>query len=291
MEPSRDDFIIAIRSAFLQKGTKQRFSLLALLFFSIVLIVLGKFNFFAINYLKLTINEIIYRTSFVVSMPEKYFGLASREIKNHFELYENYNLIKKDLNNLTTEKYKIKFLEEENKRLKKIVEDINYTSEAIIAKVLVDKQSPFLKSIVINKGSKNNITKGMAILHNDYLVGKIVEVNYASSRALLLSDLNSRIPVIIEPGAIQSILSGTGDEYGLIPYKKKKTPLDLNSIVYTSGAGGLFKAGLPIGKIFFEKKEDRVDFFVDFSQLTFVKVISYKENEEINKWVILKKKI
>jgi len=123
----------------------------------------------------------------------------------------------------------------------------------------------------------------MAILHNDYLVGKIVEVNYASSRALLLSDLNSRIPVIIEPGAIQSILSGTGDEYGLIPYKKKKTPLDLNSIVYTSGAGGLFKAGLPIGKIFFEKKEDRVDFFVDFSQLTFVKVISYKENEEINK--------
>ena len=61
MEPSRDDFIIAIRSAFLKKGTKQRFSLLALLFFSILLIVLSKFNFTAINYLKLGINEVVFR--------------------------------------------------------------------------------------------------------------------------------------------------------------------------------------------------------------------------------------
>ncbi|SVE22998.1 uncharacterized protein METZ01_LOCUS475852, partial [marine metagenome] len=72
MEPSRDDFIIAIRSAFLKRGTKQRFSLFALLFSSIFLIVLGKFNFKAINYLKITINEVVYRTSFVASIPEKY---------------------------------------------------------------------------------------------------------------------------------------------------------------------------------------------------------------------------
>ena len=283
MEPSRDDFIIAIRSAFLKKGTKQRFSLLALLFFSITLIILGKFNFFAINYLQLTINEIVYRTSFVASIPERYFSFASQQIKSHLQLYKNYNSIKNDLNELTTEKYKIIFLEEENKRLKKIVEDINFTSEAIIAKVLVDKQSPFLKSIVINKGSKNNIKKGMAILHNNYLVGKIVEVNYASSRALLLSDLNSKIPVIIEPGAVQSILSGTGGDYGLIPYKKKKIPLNLNSIVYTSGTGGLFKAGVPIGKIIFDDNKDKVDFFVDFSQLTFVKVMSFQKNKEDDK--------
>ena len=69
MEPSRDDFIIAIRSAFLKKGTRQRFSLFALLFFSLVLIVLGKFNFSAVNYLKIGINEIVYRTSFVASIP------------------------------------------------------------------------------------------------------------------------------------------------------------------------------------------------------------------------------
>ena len=172
MEPSRDDFIIAIRSAFLKKGTKQRFSLLGLLFFSILLIVLGKFNFTAVNYLKLTINEVIYRVSFIASMPERYFRFTSNEINNHVKLYENYNIIKKNLDQLTTEKYRIEFLEQENKRLKKIVEDISFVSEEKIAKVIVDKQSPFLKSIVLNKGSKNNIKKGMAILHDNYLVGK-----------------------------------------------------------------------------------------------------------------------
>ena len=62
MEPSRDDFVIAIRSAFLKKGTKQRFSLLALLFFSILLIVLSKFNFTAINYLKSGIKDALENT-------------------------------------------------------------------------------------------------------------------------------------------------------------------------------------------------------------------------------------
>ena len=70
MEPSRDDFIIAIRSAFLKKGTKQRFSLIALLFFSIIIIVLGKINFTAVNYLKVGINEVVYRVSFIASLPE-----------------------------------------------------------------------------------------------------------------------------------------------------------------------------------------------------------------------------
>ncbi len=291
MEPSRDDFIIAIRSAFLKKGTKQRFSLLGLLFFSILLIVLGKFNFTAVNYLKLTINEVIYRVSFIASMPERYFRFTSNEINNHVKLYENYNIIKKNLDQLTTEKYRIEFLEQENKRLKKIVEDISFVSEEKIAKVIVDKQSPFLKSIVLNKGSKNNIKKGMAILHDDYLVGKIVEVNYATSRALLLSDLNSKIPIIIEPGSIQSILSGTGENEGLIQYKKDKIPVNNNSIVYTSGAGGLFKAGIPVGKIIFKEDQDRVNFFVDFSQLRFVKILSFKEEQEINKWVNLKKRV
>jgi len=210
MEPSRDDFIIAIRSAFLKRGTKQRFSLFVLLFSSIFLIVLGKFNFTAINYLKITINEVVYRTSFVASIPEKYITYSYRAIEEHIKLYKDYNFQKEELEKLKSEKYEVKFLEAENKRLKKVLNDINYSSELVIAKVIIDKQSPFLRSIIINKGSKNNIKKGMSVLSDSYLIGKVVEVNYMTSRVLLLSDLNSKIPVTIEPGSIQSILSGDG---------------------------------------------------------------------------------
>ena len=90
-----------------------------------------------------------------------------------------------------------------------------------MAKVIVDKQSPFLKSIIVNKGSKHGATLGMGVLDKEYLVGKIVEVNFTTSRVLLLSDLNSKIPVDIIPNNIQSILSGTGMDNGKIQYIKK----------------------------------------------------------------------
>ena len=279
MEPSRDDFVIAIRSAFLKKGIKQRFSLLALLFFSILLIVLSKFNFTAINYLKLGINEVVFRTSFIVSLPEKYISYSYHAIEEHIDLYKNYNLKKEELKKLTSEKYNVNFLEAENKRLKKVLEDISSSSEEIIAKVIIDKQSPFLRSIIINKGSKNEIKKGMAVLSDSYLVGKVVEVNFMTSRVLLLSDLNSKIPVTIEPGGIQSILSGNGINAGVIQYAKDKMPINGEGVIYTSGTGGLLKSGIPIGKINHSENQNNVDFFVDFSQLRFVRILSYSEEK------------
>ena len=279
MEPSRDDFIIAIRSAFLKRGTKQRFSLFALLFSSIFLIVLGKFNFTAINYLKTTINEVVYRTSFVASIPEKYITYSYRAIEEHIKLYKDYSFQKEELEKLKFEKYEVKFLEAENKRLKKVLNDINYSSELVIAKVIIDKQSPFLRSIIINKGSKNNIKKGMSVLSDSYLIGKVVEVNYMTSRVLLLSDLNSKIPVTIEPGSIQSILSGDGENSGNIQYTKDNLPIADGSIIYTSGTGGLLKSGIPIGKIEQNENQNSVNFFIDFSQLRYVKVLSYTEEK------------
>ena len=279
MEPSRDDFIIAIRSAFLKRGTKQRFSLFVLLFSSIFLIVLGKFNFTAINYLKITINEVVYRTSFVASIPEKYITYSYRAIEKHIKLYKDYNFQKEELEKLKSEKYEVKFLEAENKRLKKVLNDINYSSELVIAKVIIDKQSPFLRSIIINKGSKNNIKKGMSVLSDSYLIGKVVEVNYMTSRVLLLSDLNSKIPVTIEPGSIQSILSGDGENSGNIQYTKDNLPIADGSIIYTSGTGGLLKSGIPIGKIEQNENQNSVNFFIDFSQLRYVKVSSYVEEK------------
>ena len=120
--------------------------------------------------------------------------------------------------------------------------------------------------------------------------GKIVEVNYMTSRVLLLSDLNSRIPVSIEPGSIQSILIGDGKNSSTIKYLKKEIDQSKEFIVYTSGIGGLLKPGIPIGKINKENETYNVDFFSDFTQLRYVKVSSYIEKEN-EKWVNLPKKI
>ena len=289
METSRDDFVIAIRSAFLKKGTQQRFSLLGLIFFSIIFLILGSLNFKAISYIKIGINEIVYRSSFIVSGPEKFIKNNYLIVQNHFNLYEEIEKNKLELTNLRSKDLLNEFIILENKRLKNIVDDYLVKSDAIIAKVLSDKGSPFLKSIIVNRGSKHNIKLGMAVMDGEYLVGKIIEVNYSTARALLLSDLNSKIPVIVEPKAVFSILSGTGKDYGTIQYSKRFEDIKDKSVIYTSGAGNLFKAGIPVGRIkkkeFNEIKdgkisyENKVEFFSDFSQLRFVKIFLFIGNE------------
>ena len=281
METSRDDFVIAIRSAFLKKGTQQRFSLLSLIFFSMIFLILGSLNFKAINYVKIVINEIVYRSSFIVSGPENFIKDSYLVVQNHLSLYEENSKNKSELENLRSKDLLNEFIVLENRRLKNIVDDYLVKSDIIFAKVLSDKRSPFLKSIIINKGSKHGLNLGMIAMDGEYLVGKVVEVNYLSSRVLLLSDLNSKIPVVIEPKGIFSILSGTGKDYGIIQYTKKDEEIQNESIIYTSGAGSLFKAGIPIGRINTNNlnEEKKVEFFTDFSQLRFVKIFSFIKNE------------
>ena len=274
MATGRDDFIIAIRSAFLKKSNKQQFSLLALIIFSIFLIFLSNLNFVGIKYVKIGIHEATYRLSAIISYPEKKLNESFKFITEYLNVYNENQNLKDKIDKLNSEKLNYIFLENENKKLKEIVGENQYEVDGIISKVLIDKDGKFLKSIILNKGSKHKIKKGMVVLEKNYLVGQVIEVNYTTSRAILISDLNSNIPVVIEPGSFQSILSGTGKDYGKIKYSKKKLFLDEDNIVYTSGSGGNFRAGLPIGKINNEIDDLAVEFFSDLSQLSYVKIQS-----------------
>ena len=281
METGRDDFVIAIRSAFLKKEAQQKFSLLGLIFFSIIFLILGSFNFKVVDLVKISIKEIVYRSSFIVSGPEKIIQKSLNNISSHFNYYDDYQKTKYRLGQFESKDLSNQILILENIKYKQLVDDYFIKDKEIFAKVLIDKSSPFLRSVVLNKGSKNNIKLGMAVLDEDYLVGKVVEVNFFTSRVLLLSDINSKIPVSISPGEVQAIMSGDGKQDGMLQYIKDSDlkESEKEMIVTTSGAGGLFKSGILIGKIL---KEDivslasdlRVNLYKDFTQLKYVKVIS-----------------
>ena len=282
MQASRDDFVIAIRSAFLKKENKQKFSLLALIFLTFIILVSEKFNFKPIDYLKISLREVAYRSTFIVSVPENFVKKSYVTIVNHFKVYDENKLLKEKLDFELSKNYNFEYILEENKRLKSTIEETNILTSEIIGKVLVDKKSPFLRSVIINRGSKDRVELGMAVMDKSYLIGKVVEVSFTTSRVLLLSDLNSKVPVDIMPNNIQSILSGTGDNEGVIQYTRQQDLIEENAIAFTSGAGGLFKSGIPIGKIFkdYSNNKTLVSFFSDFSQLRYVKIISFKEGTE-----------
>ena len=276
MASGRDDFVIAFRSAFLKKKDKQKFSLLSLIILSIIVIILSNINFKPIQFVKIGINEIIYRSSFIISKPENYIKNLTLKFNEHMNLFENYENIKSELENLKEEQITSNFLKLENEKLRNLINE-NINSTEVLAKVLIDRESPFLKSIILNKGTKDNVKMGMGILDGVYLVGQIIEVNFTNSRALLLSDLNSKIPSVLAPQNIQAVISGTGKNYGIIEHTKDDIEEDLKNqdvIIYTSGLGGLFKPGIPIGKIS-KDTNNKVEFFSDFTQLDYVKITSY----------------
>ena len=277
MATGRDDFVIAIRSAFLKKKDKQRFSLLTLIFLSIFTIILSNFNFKIIQIIKSSINEVTYRSSFFVSIPENYIKGLKQKFDKHMRVYDAYNETKTELENLKEKKLVNEYLKIENEKLRSLIDE-NIGTNEVLAKVLIDRESPFLKSIVLNKGTKDNVKIGMAVLDGVYLAGQIIEVNFTNSRALLLSDLNSKIPSILEPNNVQAVVSGTGLEHGIIEHTQDDFNQDINTseiIVYTSGRGGLFKPGIPIGRISRDANQ-KIDFFSDFTQLDFVKITSYQ---------------
>ena len=290
MASSRDDLLIAIRSAFLKKSTQQKFSLLTLVFFSLFIIILSSLDLKVIKFSKAVINEIVYRSSFIVSVPENLIKNTFTLAKDYTTFFNKYKKNEIELESLKSSYVSNEITEYENKELKELINDYVSSSDKILAKIIVDHDSPFLKSIIINKGSKDNIKIGTNVYDQSYLVGRVIEVNYKTSRVLLLSDLNSNVPVTIAPQNIQAIVTGNGEDKGQIKYIKSGFSDQLvdDSIIYTSGTGAIFKSGVPIGKLqsFGESavNEYEVEFYSDFSQLKYVfaEIITQTEISQVS---------
>ena len=273
METSREDFGIVIRSALLTKGTKQRFSLFALVVLSIVLIFLETIDLKPLNYFRSFIKDTIYRGSMIITTPLKVFGNISSNTKEHFNLFESYEKLKKENKLLKNTISKSDFLELENTQLRKLIEEQTSSLKNFVsARVLIDKQSPYLNSFIINSGSNKNIKNGMAALNGENFIGRTVDVNFFSSRVLLVSDFNSKIPVIIEPLAYHAILSGHGEKVPTLDFLPEDHKIQDGDKVYTSGKEGIFSPGIPIGEVKIKKDLIQVSLFSDLNQVTFINI-------------------
>ena len=272
MNTSRGDFGIAVRSALLQKGTQQRFSLIVLVFLSILLIFLETTEIKPLNFVRSFTKDVIYRGSIIISSPSKGSKYIFDEIGEHINLYENYKAVKNENIKLKNEITENSYLTLENNQLKKLLDDqIVLSSNIVSARVMLDKKSPYLNSLVINSGSNKDIKNGMAVLDGKNFIGRIVDVNFFSSRVLLVTDLNSKIPVIIEPSGNHAILAGHGDIEPTLKYLPKNQTVNKGEKIFTSGKEGIFSPGIPIGEVLDINKKS-VLLLSEIDQVTFVNI-------------------
>ena len=272
MSVSRDDFSIAFRSALLQRGASQKFSILSLIIIAVIIFFLDVYGFAVVKTARGVINDLVYRVSYLASTPTRMFPSLNSEIASHFSLKKENEELKKVIEKYKALELNLEYLTNENQSLKKVLnaENISNVSNIILAKVLVDRNSPFLKSIIVNKGSKEGVQKGMPVTKDNNLVGRVVETNYLSSRVLLLNDLNSRIPVTLDADNAQAILSGGGTAKPKLEYLPEGYEFTDEVNVFASGKDGIFNPGTPIGAT---TVDGEVDLFVDPNQLSFVTVI------------------
>ena len=285
MESGREDFTIAIRSALLKKGARNKFSLFFLISLSIIIIFLDNSK---INFMKDArsfINDATYKVSSVATSPVTFLSYLTKKFQSHFFIYSENKILKQEILKFKSMQLKSEFITTQNKKLQEIIKNNKINSgENILAKVLLDKDSPYLKSIIINRGSKSKIIKGMPVLDGPYLIGRVIEVNYLSSRVLLLNDLNSRIPVVIDKSADQAILTGKGTDRPVLEYLPESHFPENNLSVFTSGKDGVFGQGAPIGTTRVKDSIVEIKLFSDPNQISYVSVqisnLIQKDKEE-----------
>ena len=225
------------------------------------------------------INDVVFRVSYIASSPSRLMPNLGKGIAGHLNLKEENEKLREVIENYKSLDLNLEYLTNENKNLRKVLnaENIINAKDIVLAKVLVDRNSPFLKTIIINKGTQSGIKKGMPVTQNNYLVGRIVDTNYLSSRVLLLTDLNSRIPVTLDADSSQAILTGSGTKNPKLEYLPEEYEFKEDINVFASGKERIFIPGTPIGKT---TEKGEVKLHVDPNQLSFVTVILTRNNKE-----------
>jgi rod shape-determining protein MreC len=162
----------------------------------------------------------------------------------------------------------------ELRRLLKVVPDkaLSY----VTARVIANSGGGFVRSLLIDAGGDRGLTRGQAAIAGAGLVGRLTGVGNRAARVLLITDLNSRIPVMVAGSHVRAVLAGDNSARPQLLYAEPADAVKIGDRIATSGDGGVFPPGLPVGVVAgFERGLPRVEPYVALSQLEYVMVVDY----------------
>jgi rod shape-determining protein MreC len=221
------------------------------------------------------INTIATPIQYLSSLIRNMSGLAELQAQNSNLELENVRL---------KEWYQTALLlESENKALRDLMNfKTNPQHSYITTTLLSDSGKKFAKSILANAGAKDGVQNGQAVINGDGVVGRIIETGNHTSRILLATDINSRIPVFLANSQQHAILAGQNDKDPTLLHIPNDTSMSIGTQVLTSGLGGVFPYGLIVGQIVADKHgEKRVKLNANMQALMHVRVIKTPQSFNI----------
>ncbi len=174
-------------------------------------------------------------------------------------------------------------LQSENQSLQELLNlKIDGQHKYVSTRVIVDAGNAYVKSVLVGAGSQDGVRKGQAVLSGEGMVGRVIETGKTAARVLLLSDFSSRVPVIVEGSRQKAILAGTNEIYPVLRHLPPDVELAEGTRIVTSGDGGVFPPGLPIGKVVKgEGGKLQVQPFADMNRVVYVRILDVPQNPNL----------
>ncbi|MAI02298.1 MAG: rod shape-determining protein MreC [Rickettsiales bacterium] len=228
--------------------TAQKASTLLLIIFSVLLLIMGKVNENNLRVVKNIFTDLSSKVLVIIGIPVNSVTKAANQINSLIFLYtKNKNLAEE---NMILYKWKdlAQGLLVENEELRKLLNSVNkIPNKFLTAKVIANSSGSYIKTVTLNVGKVNSIKIGNAVINNWGMVGRVIQVGKKTSRVLLITDINSQIPIYFEKSKHKAILIGKNSDLLEIKFLKSRVFLIDNDRVFTSGEGGVLPRGLKVG--------------------------------------------
>ena len=255
----------------------QRTTLPILVLLSGAFIVLGKADQLLFNSLRTSVADDVAPMLDALTQPLNAVGNAVDRVKMVVTTYQENVRLEAENAKLLQWQQTARNLAAENQELRGLLKAVPDSALSYVtAPVIANSGGAFIRMILINAGSEDHVSRGEAAITGEGLVGRLTEVGARASRVLLITDLNSRIPVTIESTHIPAVLAGDNSERPRLMYLPSTDSVKVGDRIITSGEGGVFPPGLPVGVVSaIDAAGPRVEPYVELSQLGYVLVVDY----------------
>ena len=260
------------------RGLAQRFAFLLLVLGSFGLMVVGKADIVLVDRLRAAVADAVAPILGFLSEPAARVADVLQTARELSQLREQNRELKSENERLMQWQFAARRMEAENAALRQLSRLVlEPPAHFITAHVVADGGGVFVRSLLVDAGKRAGAERGQAAITADGLVGRVSEVGERAARVVLITDLNSRIPVLIESSRDRAMLTGDNGDHPRLMYLPPSVRAVPGDRVITSGDGGAFPPGIPVGVVVDSPEAGiRVQPYVDFTRLEYVRLVDFK---------------
>lgn len=257
------------------KAAAQRLALPVLILLSVMMIVLGKADLLFFDRARVALADIVAPVLEAVARPVATVADGVRRVEDVAEVYRENTRLREENSRLLRWQQAALQLQADNRQLRELAKLVpENTASFISARVVADSGGAFVRNVLVDAGRRDGVARGQAAVTGEGLVGRVAEIGERTARILLLTDLNSHVPVMLEASHERAMLDGDNSDQPRLVYLQSKSAAKVGDRIVTSGSGGVFAPGLPVGVVAsVDGGLMRVEPYAELTRLEMVRII------------------